>query len=181
MPDEIEPWRAELLAHVQEVHDWVDAHVQIIEVAERVTLREFLWEREDARSVNFVLSIEGQGDHRCYFGGDDDGDIRFTLPQFHSPLGAPASYPAVELSEAVDLAVRTGLRSLMPRLKPYGADPVTGEQITIASSLRDRLDVPLETVRELILREGLEITVEVATLEVLGSHHLILAPRPARD
>ena len=54
---EIEPWRAEILAHVKAVHDWVDAHVQIIETAERVTLREFSWEREDARSVHFVLSI----------------------------------------------------------------------------------------------------------------------------
>lgn len=163
---EIEPWRAELLAHVQEVHDWVDAHVQVIEVAERVTLRGFRWDREAARSVDFVLAIEGQGEHRCYFGGDDDGDIRFTLPQFHSPLGAPASYPAVELSEAVDLAVRTGLRSLMPRLKPRGTDPVTGAQITTASSLADRLHVPLETVRDRILREGLEVSVEVASLEV---------------
>ena len=166
---EIEPWRAELLAHVKAVHDWVDAHVQIIEAADRVTLREFSWEREDARSVHFVLGIEGQGDHRCYFGGGDDGDVRFTLPQFHSPLGAPASYPAVELSEAVDLAVRTGLRSLMPRLKPCGTDPVTGEQVTFASSLRTRLGVPLETVRGPILREGLAVTVEVATLAVIAT------------
>jgi len=166
MTDEIEPWRAEILAHVKEVHDWVDAHVQIIETADRVTLREFSWEREDARSVNFVLSIEGQGDHRCYFRGGDDGDVHFILPQFHSPLGAPASYPAIELSEAVDLAVRTGLRSLMPRLKPCGTDPVTGEQVTFASSLRDRLGVPLQTVRDRILQEGLEVRVDVATLEV---------------
>lgn len=166
MTEEIEPWRAEILAHVKEVHDWVDAHVQIIAAADRITLREFSWERETASSVNFVLSIEGQGDHRSYFGGDDKGDFWFSLPQFHSPLGAPASYPAVELAPQIELAVRTGLRSLLPKLKPYGSVTANGEFVRRSTPIRDRLDTPLATVRDMILREGLAVTMDVETLEI---------------
>ncbi len=167
MTGETEGWSAELKAHLKEVSDWLDANVQVIEAADRVTLRDFRWDGEEDRTVAFVLGVERQGDHSCCFGGNDAGDLQLILPLFHSPLGAPASYRAVELAPEVELAVLTGLRTIFPGLKPHGTDPATGRQILVSTSLRDRLGVPLEAVRDPLLREGLEVSVDVATLEVI--------------
>jgi hypothetical protein len=87
--------------------------------------------------------------------GGEAGAIGLSPPMFHSPLGAPASFAAIELSPRVEAAVLAGLRALVPPLKPFGTDTETGEEITMASSLRQRLYVPLEAVRDRFLREGL--------------------------
>jgi hypothetical protein len=81
---------------------------------------------------------------RYRFYADGAGQIQFTPPLHHSPLGVPATYSAVETSEAVDAAILRALRFAIPALKPYGLDPETGALITTSTPLSKRLLMPLE-------------------------------------
>ena len=56
-------------------------------------------------SEQFHFAIGTTGRAECYF------------PMFHSPLGVPASYPAVEVSDEVYEAIVEGLNSVLPALK----------------------------------------------------------------
>ncbi len=165
MPEN-ERWAAEREEHLRAVADWLNANVLVIDQANQVALSRFEWPGEEDRSVSFRLSFDGRGDHLFRMWADEAGAIGMSPPMFHSPLGAPASFAAIELSPRVEAAVRAGLRALVPPLKPLGTDRGTGEEITMASSLRQRLYVPLEAVRDRLLQDGLVIRVDVATLKV---------------
>lgn len=69
----------------------------------------------------------------------ETGWLTYSVPLFHSPLGAPASYAAIELSAATQSAVYTAVRSLLPQLLPLGINPKTKEWITRATPLEARI------------------------------------------
>ncbi len=161
-----ESWATEREEHLKAVADWLDANVLVIDQANQVALSGFEWPGEEERSVSFRLSFDGRGDHLFRIWADEAGAIGLSPPMFYSPLGAPASFAAIELSPRVAAAVLAGLRALVPPLKPFGTDPETGEEITMVSSLRQRLYVPLEAVRDRLLQEGLVIRVDVGSLMV---------------
>ncbi len=163
---ENERWAAEREEHLKAVADWLDTNVLVIDQANQVARARFEWPSEEDRSVSFRLSFDGRGDHLFRMWADEVGAIGLSPPMFHSPLGAPASFVAIELSPRVEAAVLAGLRALVPPLRPFGTDPETGEAITMASPLRQRLYVPLEAVRDRLLREGLVIRVDVGSLMV---------------
>ena len=93
------------------------------------------------------------------------GEIRFTPPLYGSPLGAPATYGAIDLPLAIEKAINRGLASVIPRLKPYGIDRAAGVHIDARTPLAGRLTRPLAEIRAEVLRPGLRIEVSVETLE----------------
>ena len=78
-------------------------------------------------------------DDRFYFSEDGTGKVRFTLPMFVSPLGAPASYPAVEITKRTREAIHRALDTTFPKLIPHGKNRKTGIETTIWTPIRDRL------------------------------------------
>jgi hypothetical protein len=72
-------------------------------------------------------------------GMDLSGRVQFTPPMFWSPLGAPASYAAVELDEVTVAAVMRALASVFPRLRGYGIYPDLGLEIYGDNPLGDRI------------------------------------------
>jgi hypothetical protein len=74
----------------------------------------------------------------------ETGWLTFSVPLFHSPLGAPASYAAIELTTNTQSAVTAAVRSLLPRLMPLGINPKTKEWITTSTPLQARISVASE-------------------------------------
>ena len=52
---------------------------------------------------------------------------------FCSPLGAPASYPAVELTDETRSEIQVALESVLPRMKALGVDRDTGEAVYLTT------------------------------------------------
>lgn len=69
----------------------------------------------------------------------DAGWLTFTPPLFHSPLGAPAAYGAIELIGNTQQAVTAAVLGLLPRLLPFGINPKTQEWVTASTPLKERI------------------------------------------
>ena len=52
-------------------------------------------------------------------------------PMFTSPLGAPASYAAIELSEELNAAMRAKMREIFPTIAPLRLNRKTGVEFTM--------------------------------------------------
>jgi hypothetical protein len=78
----------------------------------------------------------------------DTGRLQFAMPMYHSPLGAPASYAAVEFTDDTRNAINDALSLLMPKFSGFGLHPLTREFIHQSTPLVDRV----------MDQEGLEVS-----------------------
>ena len=69
---------------------------------------------------------------------------------FVSPLGAPASYAAIELSDEIDAALRAKMREIFPRIEPLGRNRKTGAEITMGNSTVANRIIDLEGYRNTV-------------------------------
>ena len=100
--------------HVEQVMAWLEENVQVFLEPEAVTLSEFSVNWEDF-SGDFNLSLDDvMLSRKVGFGLEASGKTRFYMPMFYSPLGAPASYAAIEITEKTRQAILTGLRQTFP-------------------------------------------------------------------
>lgn len=153
--------RPEIAEHLAQVSAWLDENVIRYPLPLAVTLGDMQMNWEGL-SGSFVLSLDGKAvpDRFC-FSLDGTGWLKFFLPMFTSPLGAPASYAAVELTEETQVAMQEGLRVLMPKLAGFGLHPVTGEWVHQSTPWRARVMDPtgFEQAKERIEAGGYSITV----------------------
>ena len=85
--------------HVEQVMAWLEENVQVIPEPETVTLSEFSINWEDF-SGDFSLSFDAvMYSRKIRYGLEASGKAIFYMPMFFFPLGAPASYRAIEITE----------------------------------------------------------------------------------
>ena len=93
-----------------------------------------------------------------------DGWPTVSPPMFTSPLGAPASYAAIELSGELNAAMRAKMREIFPRIAPFGRNRKTGVEFTMHNStVEDRIidhEAYQNTVAQ-IESGGLRVTVQL--------------------
>ena len=131
--------------HVEEVHAWLRENVLKYKNVSAVTL--FCFEipeskRQGEYSGRFKVKFdqtECPRDFTFSIGDDAVGKPHFYYPIFHSPLGSPASYGAVEMPKAADEAIRKALNTIFPSVKPLGLDSQTGQVITMLTKHIDRV------------------------------------------
>jgi len=137
--------------HLEEVWAWLDENTASIPEPNSVTLFDF--------SVNWVEwsgSFQIRFDDILYtdrfrFSEDGTGKVRVNLPMFVSPLGAPASYPAIEISDRTRQAIQRALDATLPKITPHGRNRETGIETTISTPIHQRLNASdLCNVKELI-------------------------------
>lgn len=107
-------------AKLAEVHAWLAKNVVAPETPKTVTVSRirFDWKK---RSGTFKLSLDNLVFQEDFdLGIEITGRPTFYVPMFHSPLGVPASYAAIELDQKTEAAVRTALIQVFPRLRAYG-------------------------------------------------------------
>ncbi len=124
---------------LKEVRGWLDEHVKVIN-PKRIELFAFEVDWETF-SGSFSIKFDSEVlEDRLDFGLNASGRVDYYLPIFHSPLGVPASYPAIEISNEVREAIAKGLGEIFPRLKAAGIDRETGEEIAYFTPPKERVD-----------------------------------------
>lgn len=98
---------------------------------------EFDWNRMTGA---FALALDGEKlEERFYLGIEITGRVRHYAPMFHSPLGVPASYAAVELDELTDAAIQRALDSIFPKVRAYGWHKDIDVIIDATTPFKDRI------------------------------------------
>lgn len=156
------------------VDRWLKENTRCYGPTQLVRLSNFEWPDPTRYGGAFkaVLSDEGTSE-RFDFLADGAGEIEIVPPLFHSPLGAPTTFIAIDTPEATYRAIERGIRHVVPRLKPFGIDPLTGAHLDVRSSLTSRLQRPLAEVRDRLLDEIYYVEVPV------GGGRIQVAPHPS--
>ena len=118
---------------------WLEENIEVIPDPKTVTLYNFKVDWENW-SGTFALKCDGKPCSRefCFF---DNGASSFTVqvPMHVSPLGMPASFAAVEISDETMALIVRALESTFPKLTPHGLNRETGVETTRFTPLEDRL------------------------------------------
>jgi hypothetical protein len=125
--------------HIKEVSRWLDENVVSYPTPRTITLANFEidWSQLSGR---FYVSLDDQFIEDPFrLSLAQNGWVQFHPPMFTSPLGAPASYSTVELSNDTGEAINNALRSIFPRFKPMGLDAASGALIGQRTPIDDRI------------------------------------------
>lgn len=125
--------------HIEEVSRWLDENVCSYPTPRAVTLSDFEidWEQMSGR---FYVSLDGMRIEDPFrLSLEQNGWVQFHQPMFTSPLGAPATYRAVDLTTDTLETLTRALRSIFPRLKPMGIDKDSGAFIGQRTAIADRV------------------------------------------
>jgi hypothetical protein len=152
--------------HIKEVRQWLEENVQVFPEPEKVTLSEFSVNWEEFSGEFRVAFDSVVLSEKLRFGLELSGKTRFYLPMFHSPLGAPASYGAIDISEKTHAAILKGLHQTIPKIKGAGIDRDTGREIAFYTPPNERIgaDALSEARRKVNKRYSIEITVREKSL-----------------
>lgn len=132
MPESVE-------THRQEIQQWLEDNVQSYSTPQRVTLKQFDVNWQELSGV-FSVELDGlQLPTKFRFQLEASGKTSVRLPMIHSPMGAPASYRAVEITEATEAAIAKALHQTIPRIRGCGVDPKTGQQIAFHTPVSERI------------------------------------------
>lgn len=130
--------------HVEAVMLWLDDHVKTFHTPNAITLYDF-HVNPSRYEGTFRLKLDDFSlDHQILdepfsFTLGQNGKPNWYSPMFHSPLGAPASFAAVELSEITEQGIQTLLERVLPRMRPLGLDQSTGSLLTHGATIDERM------------------------------------------
>jgi len=150
--------------HLEEVSAWLEENIKVYLEPNTVTLSSFQvdWSNFSGEFKVAFDNVVLPEDFR--FGLEASGKTMFYMPMFHSPLGAPASYAAIEITENTKTAIMSGLRKTFPRLKGAGLDKETGREITFHTHPADRVDAKILTLAKEKLTQNYSVTIDVEKL-----------------
>lgn len=154
----------EIKKQIKAVHAWLDKHVRVFEEPESVTLSDFTvnW---DEFSGNFRVTLDTvELPTKLRFGLATNGETKLHLPMFHSPLGAPSSYAALDLTPKTLAAIKQGLHQAIPRVMAAGSNKVTGQNIAFDTPARLRISP--EALKSAMARIIQDYSVSVALEDV---------------
>ena len=132
-------------SHVARVHEWLGKNVLVYENVSTVTLYGFDIPESLTRGVysgRFKVKFDQQECPLKFtfsIGSDAVGKPVYYTPVFHSPLGAPASYGAVNIPKQAEEAITAALGKIFPSVKPLGLDRETGQILTMQTKHIDRV------------------------------------------
>ena len=125
--------------HVQAVMEWLQRNVRVYPEPTSITLRQIRLDRKELRGEAVLLVGDALPGEELSLWMSETGWLTFSPPLFHSPLGAPATYGAIELTRTTEDAVTGAVRSLLPRVLPLGLNPKTRDWVTIGTPLHERI------------------------------------------
>lgn len=142
---------SETKSHVERVKAWLEDNVQTFPEPAFVKLDDFTVDWEEFSGEFRVAFDSVVLSKKLRFGLDASGKTAFYVPMFHSPLGAPASYAAIDITEKTHKAILSGLHASIPRITGAGLDSETGESISYHTPPKERIDPEeLSTARDTI-------------------------------
>lgn len=145
--------------HIKAVAAWLDENVETPSTPRVLTIHDIQINRLDEPRGSFTARLDGTEFPGCTFMTQQNGHFGFCPPMYCSPLGAPASYAAVEFTADTIQAMLNALHSVVPPVKSLGIDREDGGLITMHTPFEDRIrDVEAHSMGMATLqREGLSI------------------------
>ncbi len=125
--------------HIQAVMEWLQKNVRFYPIPSSITLQQIRLDRKELKGEALLLIGDARPGEELSLWMSETGWLTFSPPLFHSPLGAPATYGAIELTKSTEEAIDAAVRSLLPRLLPLGLNRKTGDWVTIGTPLRERI------------------------------------------
>jgi hypothetical protein len=125
--------------HIQAVREWLQKNVRMYPTPSKITLRQIRLDRKELRGKALLLIDDALPGEELALWMSESGRLTFSPPLFHSPLGAPATYIAIELTANTKQAVTAAVQGLLPKLLPLGINPKTKEWVTTSTPLHDRI------------------------------------------
>lgn len=125
--------------HVKQVHDWVEKNMQRFSTPKHLVIDdiEFDWAYFGG---SFSLQLDDvKIEERFALSLGVDGKYYYCVPIFCSPLGAPASYAAIELSIETGEAISKALNQMFPKMLPLGLHPVSKKFINSGTPIGERI------------------------------------------
>ncbi len=129
----------QLKDHLEQLSDWLEKNVIKHPTPSIVGLSGFDidWSR---MSGHFSLALDDLLVPAVFgLSLGQNGWVQHHPPMFCSPLGAPASYSAIDLTDQTNAAIAKALKLIFPRLKPLGLDSESGKLIIGRTPLQDRI------------------------------------------
>jgi len=148
---------------IKALKKWLSENVLVIPEPKTVTLYDFQTDWERWRGT-FRVHFGKLTTFKTFdYGMLITGHTGFYGPIFTSPLGVPASYAAVEMTEKTGEAITKGLKLTFPKLKPCGKNRDTGVEITYHSPLSDRISSEELSKAKERVNETYSVTVPLAS------------------
>jgi len=149
------------------VEKWLADNVTVLREVKLVVLSKFTWEPK-WHSGHFYVAFDGveYPDSFTFSLGKSDGHTNIYFPMFHSPLGVPASFGAISIPGNVERAIENEIRTLFPRIMPFGRNRKTKKYTDISTPIHERLSDPdglLNTVKT-VTDPKFEIRIDVGSL-----------------
>ena len=146
--------------HVARVQAWLNANVRAYDTPRTLTLSQVSLDPATLGGSALLTFDSATSGEELTLGLEGDGWLNYGLPMFVSPLGAPASFAAIELSQVTQRVLQAAVRSLLPRLLPFGLHPQTKAWITQSTpgSLRTLEPAQFEAALERLARPGFALT-----------------------
>jgi hypothetical protein len=148
--------------HLEQVRQWLKDNVRHYSTPNKVTLYSFDVDWGELSGSFRVLLDDKELSEELTLAIDQSGKVNFYLPMFHSPLGAPASYAAIELTEITSRAILEGLRKAIPRIMGCGINRETGKEVFDYTPVQDRIldKEEFELSRKQVSSPDYSITIE---------------------
>ena len=127
------------MTDIHNLENWLNKNVLKVSKPNKLVLHSF---KVDLRAFNgsFMADVDEEAlnaSFSLYLGSD--GKIHFGEPIFHSPMGVPASYAAVEIDSDTRLAIENSISNLFPKFRAYGYHKDLNRMIDSSSSLEDKV------------------------------------------
>jgi len=150
-------------ARIEEVQKWLKENVQSFSTPQKIIIDEIDFDWDDL-SGGFSLQLdEIRVSERYSLSVGIDGRYEYGGPMYVSPLGAPASYRAISLTDETELAISNALNNFFPRMAAFGLHPITKEFINSSTPVRHRIvdHAAIEHLKQLIANHQARIEVSL--------------------
>ena len=152
-------------SHLERVREWLKENVVTPATPHQVTVSDIRFDWKRLRG-SFVVALDNLVfQKRFSVWMEITGKPTFSPPMFHSPLGAPASYAAIDLDEKTNKAILKALEQVFPRVRAFGWHKDLDLIIDGFSPFEERIIDPpeFERMRAALAKPDLVSTVEVDT------------------
>lgn len=124
---------------IEKLHNWLRGNVMSPSTPKYIALTDIEFnENEFNGSFNLTLDND-RFTPRFNLFVDMNGKYQISPPMHISPMGVPASYPSIELTDKTENAILKAINDFFPKIKPFGLDKSTGELIDVQTHIRQRV------------------------------------------
>lgn len=124
---------------LEQLHQFLDKNVASFATPSSIMLSEFKFNPDNFEG-SFKLTMDQIIiEDRFHFSAEIDGKYGIYSPMYISPLGVPASYPAIKLTSEANRRIKDLINGFFPKLRPFGLNKETDAMIDGQTPKVDRL------------------------------------------